>query len=68
MPSVELLDEARRDILDELTGDLDDDSPVEQVRHEMERATTRLLEISLRLPTARAATRRCWFPRQENNL
>jgi hypothetical protein len=57
-PSVELLDEARHDILDyldELTGDLDDDAPVEQVRREMERATTRLLEISLRLPAARAA-------------
>jgi hypothetical protein len=57
-PSVELLDEARQDILnhlDELTCDLDDDAPVEDVRCEMERAMTRLLEISLRLPAARAA-------------
>jgi hypothetical protein len=57
-PSVELLDEARQDILDhldELTCDLDDEAPVEEVRRAMERATTRLLEISLRLPAARAA-------------
>jgi hypothetical protein len=57
-PSVELLDGARQDILnrlDELTCDLDDDAPVDDVRCEMERATTRLLEISLRLPAARAA-------------